>query len=275
MTRTPLTGKELAEKLVNMFLGDRLDHANEPPGLRQAITERVAAEADSIRKRSQAQVNQLRSPSSKRLPDAYLADEENLENELQMGGASIRTARALEGIVSEPREFERRLARGLAPNAKWTLRSEASRVPRPSTRPSQLDWSLSPTPWIDNKSEWPPLGAAAQNGVRQFTGVEGRPVRVTEVPYAEWVQLGMVELQETFALLHPTTPDRKRFLAAGLIVHDGPPRIEGVPLFSGARDLWAEPYERMAADVDGERARSVLGAAQGPGVFPVSESIQF
>lgn len=266
MTETPPTGKELAKKLVSMFLGDRLEDANEPPGLRRAVTERVAVRADSIRKRSQAQVDQLRSPSSKRLPDAYVADEENLENELQTGGAGIRTARALEGVISEPREFERGLARDLAPNAKWTLRSGASRVPRPSTRPSQLDWSLPPIPWIDSKTEWPPPGAAALDGVRQFTGTEGQPVRVTEAPYAGWVQLGMVERQETFASSHPTIPARRLIIEAGLIAHDGPTPTKTVPLSRGARDLWAEPepYDRLAPDVDGEHARRVLAAAEGP-----------
>lgn len=264
MTSTPRTGKELAEWLVNMFLGDRLENANNPPGLRQAVTGRVAQKADDIRKRSQAQVNQLRSTSSTRLPDAYLADEENLENELQTGAAGIRTARALEGIVSEPREFERTLARGLAPTAHWTLRSAASRVPRPSTRPSLLDWSLPPIPWIDHSAEWPPPGAVALDGVRLLTGVEGRPERVTEAPYAGWVQLAMVERQKTFASSHPDIPARQVFIATGLIARDGPSSKRSVPSVSGARDLWAEPYARLTPAISGEQARAVLGEAQGP-----------
>lgn len=264
MTETPPTEKDLAERLVNMFLGDRLEDANEPPGLRRAVTERVAVKADSVRERSQAQVNQLRSPSSKRMPDAYLADEENLENELQTGGAGIRTARALEGVVSEPREFERGLARGLSPYAQWTVRSEASRVPRPSTRPSLLHWSLQPIPWTQKETEWPPPGAEALKGLRQFTGVEGQPVRVTEAPYAGWLQLGMIERQETFASSHPNIPARNVFIATGLIAHDGPAPTDSVPLLSGARDVWAEPCERLAPSVDSERARMALGAAEGP-----------
>ena len=43
--------EERAEGLVNMFLDDRLQDANEPPGLREAVTDRVSRRADDIGKR--------------------------------------------------------------------------------------------------------------------------------------------------------------------------------------------------------------------------------
>ena len=153
--------EERAEGLVNMFLDDRLQDANEPPGLRKAVIDRVSRRADDIGKRGWEQIGHLRSPSSRRIPDAYLADEEVIENELQTAAAGIRTARALEGVLSDPRKFEHNLAQRLAPNARWSLRSEASRVPRPPTRASVLDWSLAPIPWAENETGWPPAGAVA------------------------------------------------------------------------------------------------------------------
>ena len=146
------TPEERAEGLVNMFLDDRLQDANEPPGLRKAVIDRIAGRADDIGERGGQQIGHLRSPSSRRIPDAYLADEEVIENELQTAAAGIRTARALEGVLSDPRKFEHDLAQRLAPNARWSLRSEASRVPRPPTRASVLDWSLAPIPWVGERN---------------------------------------------------------------------------------------------------------------------------
>jgi hypothetical protein len=264
MTPTPPSGERRAERLVSMFLGDRLDDANEPPGLREAIIDRVALSADKIRKRGQTQIDHLRSPSSSRLPDAYLVDEEILENNLQAIAAGIRTARALEGVLSDPRTFEYELAQRLAPNAQWALRCEASRVPRPPTRPSVFDWSLPPIPWLGTTTEWPPTGAAAVNGIRHLSGADGRPVRVAEAPYAGWVQLGMVERQETFASSHPTIPARRLFVAAGLKAYDGPPPTKSLPLSNGPPNSWAESYDQFAASVDADHARTVLSTAQGP-----------
>ena len=82
--------EERAEGLVNMFLDDRLQDANEPPGLREAVTDRVSGRADDIGKRGGQQIGHLRSPSSRRIPDAYLADEEVIENEFQTAAAGIR-----------------------------------------------------------------------------------------------------------------------------------------------------------------------------------------
>lgn len=264
MPATPPEGEQRTGKLVNMFLGQRLKSADEPPGLREAVIERVASQADKIRGRGQAQVDHLRSPSSRRLPDAYLVDEEILENELQASAAGLRTARALAGFVSDPFRFEHRLAQRLAPSALWALRCEASRVPRPATRVTALKWSLPPIPWLESTNNWPPPGATALNDVRQLRGTDGQPVRVAEAPYAGWVQLGMVERQETFASSHPAIPARKLFVATGLEVSSGPPPPGSAALSSGPPNLWAKGSDQLRPMINAERARTVLSAAQGP-----------
>src|SRR5205823_1892252 len=50
------TSEERAEGLVNMFLDDRLKDANEPPGLRKAVIDRIAGRVDDIGKRGWEQI---------------------------------------------------------------------------------------------------------------------------------------------------------------------------------------------------------------------------
>lgn len=261
---TPPEGEGRAERLVDMFLGQRLESADEPPGLREAVIERVASQADTIRRRGQAQVDRLRSASSRRMPAAYLVDEEILENELQTSAAGIRTARALEGILSDPRRFERKLANRLAPNAQWALRCEASRVPRPPTRASALKWSLPPIPWLESTDAWPPPGAAALDGVRQLRGADGQPVRVAEAPYAGWVQLGLVERQGTLASSHPAIPARNLLVATGFEAYGGLPPANSMALSSSPPNLWATGCDQLAPRIDAEHAQRVLSTAEGP-----------
>ncbi|MDQ3154923.1 MAG: hypothetical protein M3R63_25385 [Actinomycetota bacterium] len=260
------TPQERAEGLVNMFLGERLEGADEPPGLREAIIDGVAGRIDDLGKRGREQIDQLRSPSSRRIPDAYLADEEAIENELQTGAAGIRTARALEGVMSDdPRRFEHDVAQFLAPNARWSVRAEASRVPRPPTRPAALGWSLTPIPWVETDAEWPSAGAVALADGRQLVGADGEPVRVAEKPYTEWVQLGMFERQGTLATRHPDAPARHVVIAVGLEeVCDGPPPAGSVPLSGAPPNAWAVTYDRLMPGLDPERARTALATTRGP-----------
>jgi hypothetical protein len=261
---TSATPEERAEGLVALFLDDRLEHANEPRGLREAIIDRLVGQVDDIGNRFGEQIDHLRSPSARRIPDAYLADEEVVENELQVGAAGIRTARALEGVLSDPRRFERDLAQCLAPNALWALRSEASRVPRPPTRAGVLNWSLIPIPWVENNAEWPPAGAIALADVRQLTGADGELVRISEEPYKGWVQLGMFERQATLATRHPDIAARQILVATGLEACDGPPPVNSMPLSSAAPDPWAVCCDDLAPGLDAERARIALNSTRGP-----------
>lgn len=260
-----MTPQERVEGLVKLFLDDRLEDANTPPGLREAIVDRVARLSDDIGKRCGEQIDQLRSPSTSRIPDAYFNDEEVVENELQIGAAGIRTARALEGVMTEdPRRFEQLLAQRLAPTARWAVRSEASRVPRPATRPPSLQWSLVPIPWLENDAEWPPEGAVALDGARQLTGTDAQPVRVAEDPYRGWVQLGLFERQGILATAYPNVPARQVFIATGLEACDGPPPAQSLPLSSAPPDAWAITYDHLVEDLDPERAATALKATDGP-----------
>ena len=253
-----------AEKLVDLFLDERLTDAGEPPGLREAIIDRVAVRIDDLAERVRAQVDHLRSPSSRRIPDAYFADEEAIENELQISAAGIRTARAIEGALSEPRRFEHTLAQRLGPTGLWALRSETSRVPRPPTRADALEWSLAPIPWLDNEGEWPPAGAVALADIRQLTGTGSDLVRVHEAPYEEWVQVALFERQATFASTHPDIPARRVLIATGLEVCDGAPPAGSMPLSSSPPNLWTQPYNHLAVGLDADRAAQTLQTAQGP-----------
>lgn len=261
---TPRTPRAKVEGLVNMFLDKRLGHANEPPGLREAVIDRVASRVDHISKRGGEQIGHLRSPSSRRTPDAYLVDEELIENELQRAAAGVRAARALEGMLSDPRRFEHNLAQRLVSTSQWSLRSEASRVPRPPTRAAVLDWSLAPIPWVENENGWPPSGAVILDDIRQLTGVESEPVRVAEEPYVGWVQLAMVEHQETLATRYPVLPARHVIIAAGLEACDGPPPANSMPLSSGTPDAWAVTYGHLVVGLSVQQARSTVETMRGP-----------
>lgn len=262
---TSATPSEQAKGFVTEYLGDRLEDADEPPGLREAIVDRLVGQLDDIGIRCREQVGYLRSPSSRRIPDAYLADEEAAENELQAGAAGIRTAIALAGgVLSDPRRFEHDLTQRLAPNAIWALRSEASRVPRPPTRASVLGWSLTPIPWVENDADWPPAGAVALADIRQLTGADGEPARVSEEPYKGWVQLGMFERQATLATRYPEVAARQIVIATGLEARDGLPPASSMPFASAAPDLWAVCYDHLAPSPRAEHARIALSSTQVP-----------
>lgn len=254
--------REHAAGLVRSFLDERLGLANEPPGLRQAIVEALQDRVEEVRDRGGEQLSQLRSASSTRMPDAYLHDEVVLEDELQRAAAGLRTAQALEGgLMRDPGRFEQVLARRLEPSARWAMREESSRVPRPPTRPEGLWWSLSPIPWVEEDSKWPPPGAVA--GTKQLAGTDDKPVRVVEEPYAGWVQLGLLERQATLASTYPHVPARQLLITAGLEALDGNPPEGSLPLAATRPLAWIAPHDRLDPDLGSSGARTAL-AAGGP-----------
>jgi hypothetical protein len=260
-------GDELlrAQAMVAMAVGDRLELAEEPPGFRLAITGGVLARLGSITARMRDQFEHLRTPSSRRIPDAYYADEQETENELQKVGAGLRAAIALGGSVGDPFEIERDLAADLTPTGIWARRGEASRVPRPTTRPAVFDWSLEPIPWIDDEAfNWPPADADALTGTRQLAGDEAERVRVGEVPFTDWVQLGFIERQRTFATRYPTNPGRQVLLIAGLEVCDGPPPANSGPLSELPPGLWAYAYTDLVSGLDQDGARAAVATIRKP-----------
>ena len=269
------TPRRQAAGLVDAFLDKRLKDANEPPGLREAVIDQVQDRVGQIRERGGNQIGSLRSTWSRRMPDAYLADEEVLENELQSGAAGIRTARAIEGLLTEdPLGFEQELARSLAPTARWALRAEASRVPRPATRPGALEWSLTPIPWVEDDSQWPPATAVALDDARQLVGGGAEPVRVAELPYVGWLQLGFLERQGTLARRYPDVPARQVLICAGLEVCDGPPPADSMPLSGAPPNAWIATYDRLMHGLDPDGAKTELRTTQGPFAAVIDYGLQ-
>ncbi|MEU4769122.1 hypothetical protein AB0H12_38350 [Actinosynnema sp. NPDC023794] len=260
---TSPTPSERAEGLVSMFLDVRFEEAGEPLGLREAVVDRLAQRIAGVSSRLGEQIDHLSSSSSDQVPDAYLADEEAVEDDLQTCAAGIRAATAMERLVPDPRRFERDLAHGLAPDALWALRSEASRVPRPSTRTGQLEWSLLPIPWVEKDIHWPPAGSIALAGVRQLARDE-KVVRVGEQPYEGWVQLGMFEQQKTLATRHPDIAARRVLVTTGLEICEEQPPTGSMPFSQAAPDLWVVDCGRLVPGLHPERARRILSAVQGP-----------
>lgn len=260
-----MEGEERAEGIVRLFFDKRLNEAGEPPGLRRAVVDGLAAHGDDLIRRCREQIEHLRSPSSRRIPDAYFADEAEAENELQTAAAGMRVALALEGmLVEDPRAFERELARSVAPTALWSIRQEASLVPRPATRVAALEWSRAPIPWVENEDEWPPAGAEGLADKRQLEGGAGTPARVAEEPYVDWVQLGMIERQRTLSVRYPEKPARQMLVTTGLEATNGPPPERSLPLSSAPADAWVSPFESLAPDPTPASARTILSEISGP-----------
>ncbi|WP_155404297.1 hypothetical protein [Rhodococcus erythropolis] len=245
-----------------MFLDERLRAANEPPGVRDAIVDDLVNRLDNIGKRASEQIGQLRSPSARRIPDAYFHHEEEVENALQKASAGIRVALSLGGLpANDAHSFEADFASVLATSARWAVRCEASRVPRPLTRSPALDWTLTPIPWHENKLSWPPVGAVDLAATRQLTGADAELVRVAEQPYVDWVQLGLIERQRTFSSTHPDVPARKLIVVTGLEAADGPVPFNSMPLFEGPPNAWTDTYDRSKVRSD---ADTFLRKIQGP-----------
>lgn len=257
--------REQAEGLVHLFLEERLADANEPPGVREAVIQTLVDQVETMKQRSSEQIGQLRSPSSQRIPDAYFNDEEELENALQHATAGIRAARARVGFLTgDARRFEAGYAVPLTPSARWALLEESSRVPRPATRHHLLARSLTPIPWQDNEDEWPPPTAVALERTRRLTGQDAEPVRVAEKPYNDWVQLGMLERQATFASTHPEQPNRQLLISSGLEISDDSVSIDSMPIGSKPPNIWLTNHDHILTGIDQASAAEILEDLHGP-----------
>jgi hypothetical protein len=94
--------KKAREVFVKSVAGDRLRRGERLlPGLTRAVQERLASslESESVRKRLNSQLDSLGDRVRKRWPDAFLVNEETIENTVQSVAAGGRAARLSVGNV--------------------------------------------------------------------------------------------------------------------------------------------------------------------------------
>lgn len=245
---------ERAQLLVNEILAARLDEMEEYPRLLEEVVGGVANRIDVISERVKQQFEHLRSPSSKRVPDAYFADEEAAEDELQTAAAGVRTTLASMGVIGDPVAVEEQIAQGLTLTltltSTWSLRDEASRVPRPATRAEDIRWSLEPVPWLGNEAaHWPPREAVALEKVRDITTTPSGRVPVEEEPYRGWVQVALFERMRTLAIDYSAAPRRNLMVVTGLEA-GAPVSTSSLPLSVCPPDLWVRPYGGLVSGLD-------------------------
>lgn len=259
MSETP---RDIARGTIEEYLDERLQLAQQPPGLREAVETRFAAKSDDIAQRGKNQIKQLEARDPNR-PHVYYAHEEVLETDLQQAAAGIRTAMAMEGHIVEALAFEQAATLRLASTAAWAIRSEAARVPRPPTRPSALAWTFPPVPWLnDSNYNWPPPEVTALEGIYELPGEE--PARCSEAPYANWVQLGLVERQHTYATTHPAQPRRSYTIAAGLEVTNGEPSEPRLPFLGSIPAVWTHTASELVPEMSSAQAHANLAALARP-----------
>lgn len=261
--------RAMADALVEGYLGSRLEQAGDPPGLREAAVELAATAFSSpdLEQLMRHQLEQLRGPSSKAVPDAYFADEAATEDALQRAAAGMRVAAARNGRILDPRSFERGAALRLADNPRLALRAELARVPRPTTRPEMLRWSLEPAPWADDRDEantWPPAGVDAAASLRCLPGGASALGRVDDGPHADWIQIGMIERHLTPARRYPDRPSRLVLIGVGLEITDTEPPARSLPFASSPWHLWIAPWRRLDPTADADAVIHQLSTLSSP-----------
>jgi len=127
-------------ELVDAVAGERLSRAEALlPGLGDAVRRRVATEVveEGHKKRLKRRLDAYGGDRiEKRWPDAYLAQEEAVEDALQRAAAGGRAARLAQGLpVSDPVKWEDQLATALLDDPALPVALEATRHPRPDTAP--------------------------------------------------------------------------------------------------------------------------------------------
>lgn len=255
--------RRTATYLVDEYLGGRLDSAGDAPGLREATIALVmsALQTDDFQRLIGQQLEQLRHPSSTAVPDAYLADEAAVEDALQHVAAGARAAMARAGHIVDARSFERGALRRLHDDSRLAVRAELARVPRPLTRPRQLEWSLTPAPWAINQRDdslWPPPGLDETIDLHRLPGDSAALARVESGPYTGWVQVGLIERHSTPAHRYPDRPDRHMLIAVGLQAVDGDPPTTSLPFTSLPWHFWTVPWQRVDETMNAEKAAGLL-----------------
>jgi hypothetical protein len=239
----------MASELVDTFLGGRLEAAGEIPGLRDATVALTARALENARieQLMRQQLDQLTHLSSKRIPDAYLADEAATEDALQRAAAGIRMAAAANGRILDP-SFERAAARRLGDNPRFAIRAEIARIPRPVTRPEALRWSIESAPWADKSDEddiWLPNGLNAASQLRCLPGGASALARVEDGPHEGWIQIGMIERHLTPARRYPARPSRLILISVGLEITETSPPAKSLPFAASPWLLWVIPWQHL------------------------------
>lgn len=264
---TNVNRREMAASGVQEYLADRLAAAGQPPGLQEATTDLVteAFGKGGVDRLARQQFEQLLHPRSTVEPDAYLSDESAIENALQLAAAGIRTASAQNGLLLNPVPFERSLAASLTDDPRLALRTELARIPRPTTRPEPLQWSLEPAPWHNDREDrgpWPPETIKTAESQRRLPDGSDALARIDSGPHANWVQMALIEQHSTPARRHPRTPKRETVVIVGVEISDREPPLDSMPLSSAAWQLWTTT--RRPPDTSASQIAAQLAAAEAP-----------
>ncbi|MET9804233.1 hypothetical protein [Streptomyces sp. NPDC006368] len=257
--------REFATHLVDHYLGDRLNAAGSPAGLRETVIDLVIDALPDVETLMRMQLDLLTNGRRSQLPDAYLADQAAAEEALQRAAAGLRAALAQAGHLGNAQNFERGAAARLRDDPRAALRAEFARIPRPLTRPEALAWSLDPAPWFSESHQadkpWPPSGFASVAGLRSLPGSAMAFARVDEGPHEGWVQIGLFERQRTPARRYPDQPARQLQIAVGLEALDDDPPPGTLPACQAPWQLWTSPWRRLGLGLTTESAAEHISAA--------------
>lgn len=165
--------KKAREDFVKSVAGDRLRRGERLlPGLTRAVQERLVSslESESVGKRLNSQLDSLGDRVRKRWPDAFLVNEETIENTVQSVAAGGRAAMLAAGnLVADGVAWEDRLASALLDDPEVPLILEATRQPRPPIPPppgnGDAVWGL-----IRDRARG---GSIADSGIEEALNEEG------------------------------------------------------------------------------------------------------
>ena len=159
-------GSTRTDKIVNWQAGVRLSRAERIlPRLREAVCKRidVAQNDEQLSARMETQLRVLRSLSEKRWPDAFLAENEAIEDAMQRASAGVRAIRLMKGEpFVDPFKLEQDLAEAVLDDPWLPLALERTRQPRPNL----------PPPPLRGDSLWQALRVRAEGEGVDETGVQ-------------------------------------------------------------------------------------------------------
>ena len=153
-------------RAIDDLAGVRLSEAEQIlPHLGKAVVKRVASArfGETQQHRLRAQLRAYEDSLHERWPDAFLVNEEALEDAIQRAAAGARGARLMSGApVVDPVELENSLAKALLSDPGIPLALERTRQPRPEI----------PPPPFRGDPIWSGLSARAQGAALDASGIE-------------------------------------------------------------------------------------------------------